>query len=201
MFEFTTALFPNNLLALPPAEAFERNAELLLQLQAQSPQEVLQGVVDSHDIKQQFFHQVHGIAGVPEGERLRDLSLQALAAGLLCGAVDGSLLYQLGVTPDAVALPEPFAATGEALQLYVQVAHQQWREMDADSLQLQAAYGKHINRATDQENIDFLAGPGSQVRDAQRAMAETLRTGYSLGLIDSAIVFVGKERPDPLQPA
>lgn len=200
MFQFTSPLFGGNLHALPPAEAFERIADLLLELQSQSPQQVLQGVTDSHDIKEQFFQQVNGMAGVPSSEALRGLSLQALAAGLLCGAVDGSLLYKLGVTPDDVSLPEPFEATGEALQSYVLVAHRQWREMDPDSLQLQAAYGKHLNRTTDQENIDYLAAPGRQARDAQRAMAETFRTGYSLGLIDSAIVFVGKERPDRLPP-
>jgi hypothetical protein len=199
-FDLKSARYAQQLRPLPPPQAFEQTADLLQGLQVQSPPELLSGVADSRQLKEQFFAQVSQLNSVPHPDAVRQLSLQALAAGLLCGALDGALLYQLAVIPDAVGVPSGFEAAQQSMQATVTLADQQWRAGDADGLQLQSGYGKHINRRTDDENVAFLAQPGKGHRDAQRAFVETFRTGYSLGLIDSAIVFVTGQRPDPLQP-
>ena len=79
------------------------------------------------------------------------------------------------------------------------VADGEWREVDADVLQLQAGYGKHLNRATEEENVEFLARPGSGDGQTRRALGETFRTGYSLGLIDAAIICLHGEIPEKLE--
>lgn len=197
-FHFSSALFQEQLQALPPLSAFERSADLLLSLRAQSPQQILSGLVESRQLKEELFAQIATLEGVPGGELVRTLSLQTLAAGLLCGGLDGAILYHAQIPPDVATWPEDFEGVGAALWDYLEVADRQWRELDANGLQLHAAYGKHLNRATDQENVDFLGVPGRQARDTRRVMAETFRTAYSLGLIDAAVVFVAGERPDTL---
>lgn len=198
VFHFSTNLYQQHLQALPPLTAFERNADLLLQLRAQPPQDILPGLAESRQLKEELFAQISALQDVPAGDLVRTLSLQTLAAGLLCGALDGAILYHAQIPPDVAAWPQDFESIGSALWDYLEVADRQWRALDANGLQLHAAYGKHLNRATDQENVEFLSVPGRQGRDTRRVMAETFRTAYSLGLIDAAVVFVAGERPDKL---
>ena len=152
----------------------------------------------SLSIKQQFFARLALLRWSERVDWVRLYSLEALAAGLLCGALDGLRLYQ-GHPPDPFESPVEFQQLGQLLLQALEVADGEWRELHVDDLQLQAGYGKHLNRATEEENVEYLARPGSGDAEARRALGETFRTGYSLGLIDAAIVSLHGEPPDLLE--
>jgi hypothetical protein len=154
--------------------------------------------LDSRRSKEQWLAHIDGLLAVPEESCLHTLSLGALSGGLLSGALDGAALYAAGASPEPCQVPESCQALLTLFAEYLRVADGPWRQLDADALQLQAGYGKYLNRATQEENVEFLRQPGRTLSHARRALLETFRTGYSLGLIDSAIVFLTGERPDPL---
>lgn len=176
---------------LEPAQAFEQIGQWLWRLSGRPP-------LASRPLKEQFLQQWSLLQVMPEPGEIGPMSLQALAAGLLCGARDGARLYLLGERAETFAAAPEAETLRVSLTQYLEVADQEWRSLDVDTLQLQAGYGKHLNRATHRENIDFLAQPGRSAADARRALLETFRTGYSLGLIDAAVVFIGGQPPDPL---
>ena len=197
-FSLTSAGFARHLQPCLPVQAFLHTADLLVGLAAQSPQQVLLSRAESRRTKEELLTQIERLAVVPEADGVRTMSLQSLASGLLSGALDGAALYRLGAAPEPCQVPESCRSMLETLSQYLEVADQQWRGLDCDQLQLQAGYARHINRSTHDENVDYLQVRGRQPGDARRAFLETFRTGYSLGLIDSAIVFLTGERPDPL---
>ncbi len=174
------------LLPRPPLQAFY---ELDLWILEKPEVRDLRGM--SRLVQDQLFPQLAGLRWSEREDWIRRHSLESLAAGLLCGALDGLFLYQLQEAPIASESPQ--------LRQALEVADGEWRELDADALHLQAGYGKHLNRTTDQENVEFLARPGSGDVQAQRALSETFRTGYSLGLIDAAIVCLHGQTPDRLE--
>ena len=174
------------LLPRPPLEAFH---ELDLWLLQQPDVRAQRGC--SQSLQSQLFPLLESLRWSDREDWIRRYSLESLAAGLLCGALDGLFLYRLDEPP----LPSESLKLRQALE----VADGEWRLLDVDALQLQAGYGKHLNRATEEENVEFLRRPGSGDAQAQRAMAETFRTGYSLGLIDAAIVSLHGQAPERLQ--
>lgn len=176
------------LLARPPVLAFRELDEWLMLVE-------LDGLATlSAQVKGQFFPALSGLTFRPEPDWIRLYSLQALAAGLLCGGLDGLFLYRQGSKPEVVE-----HSLGGLLAQAIEIADGEWRQLDADTLQLQAGYGKHLNRATEEENVEFLSRAGSAEVQLQRALSETFRTGYSLGLIDAAIIALHNERPEPLE--
>ncbi|GMU55334.1 MAG: hypothetical protein AMXMBFR33_44800 [Candidatus Xenobia bacterium] len=126
-------------------------------------------------------------------ESARQLGLQALSQGLLCGALDGAILYQAGQL-------EPLAEnrTGDegkllrSLSQAREVADQSWRGMGADDLQLLSGYGKHQNQATEAEAEQAAQGSADEFRTFLLA---TFKAGYAVGLVDAAVVFVAGETP------
>ena len=174
--------------ARPPLQAFRELDDWLPGL---DPGEV---AGFSERLKAQFFPCLVQLRLATVLPQIRLYSLEALAAGLVCGGLDGLLLYRLGRKPETVAHP-----LGELMQQAIEVADNDWRLLDADTLQLQAGYGKHLNRATAEENEEFLQRPGSGEVQLQRALSETFRTGYSLGLIDAAIIELHGQIPEPLE--
>lgn len=178
--------FSHLLQARPPLQAFYELDLWLLEKPNVRPHRGL-----SRSLQNQLFPLLENLRWIDRPEWIRLYSLESLAAGLLCGALDGLFLYQLK--------EPPIASESLKLRQALEVADGQWRELDADALQLQAGYGKHLNRATDEENVEFLSRPGAGDEQAQRAMGETFRTGYSLGLIDAAIVTLHDQAPDRLQ--
>ena len=191
--------FPPLLQPVPPVEAFGQTAELLANLAKLPADQLLLTLEDSRQTKEQVLARIDELHELPDPDSLRSSSLETLAAGLLCGALDGAALYRLGHRPKPCRLPDSCLSLQATLQEYLTVADEEWRQLDADALQLQAGYGKHLNRLTHEENVQFVGQPGRQASHARRALFETFRTGYSLGLIDSAIVIVTGERPDPLE--
>ncbi len=171
----------------PPLQAFyELDLWLLEAPEARS----MRGL--SRSLQNQLFPKLASLRWSERLDWIRLYSLESLAAGLLCGAVDGLFLYRLGEAP--------LASESLKLRQALEVADGEWRQLDVDSLQLQAAYGKHLNRSTEEENVQFLSRPGSGEAQTQRAMGETFRTGYSLGLIDAAIIVLHGQTPDRLSP-
>ncbi len=163
---------------LEPLSAFSRIADFLLS--NPSPDQAL-----SCQYKLAFW-----AAYLVHHDDVEQASLKALAWGLACGAHDGLDLYlnqRLPLQPQGP--PEHL----QVLSQYLEVANSDWRELSADDLQLQAAYGRHLNRATHLENVEYLQRPQARL---SHALWETFRTGYSIGLIDSAIVALWKERPE-----
>lgn len=172
----------------PPPAAFERTASLLLSLQERGPDE-LPTALESRLLKEQFFGEVGSGSGA---ESLLVLSQQALAAGLLCGALDGAALYIGDAFPEPFSGPETIVAE---LSQTVEVADQYWRGLDIDSLCEQSLYGKHLNWRTDTENVQ--AGG-----DVRTLLIETFRTGYGIGMIDAALACLTQHIPEcPPPPA
>ena len=163
---------------LEPLEAFARLADFLVSTPQAQPEL-------SRTYKERFW-----VFYIEPQEDVSWASLQVLAWGLLCGAHDGLGLYQSGLTPLKAQGPEEHRLI---LSEYLKVADLDWRELSADDLQLQAAYGRHLNRGTHLENVEYMQR--SQAR-LSHALWETFRTGYSIGLIDSAIVMLWSERPE-----
>lgn len=174
--------------ARPPLAAFQALDEWLVVVERSFPESVSAG------LKAQFFPALLALKFRPEPDWIRLYSLESLAAGLLCGGLDGLALYRQGNKPEPVDHP-----VGDLLAQAVEVADGEWRLLDADTLQLQAGYGKHLNRATEEENVEFLMRTGSDESKLQRALSETFRTGYSLGLISAAIIALHNEKPEPLE--
>lgn len=177
---------------LPPLEAFARIGEFLWSLRE------ARHCPELGRLKVDCVEQLLSQTFTRDPEDIRRFSLRALAAGLLCGALEGAG-YFLACRPPGPWPEHPdFEITRERLEQAWTTARQSWPQMAVDDLQLQSAYGKHLNRATEQENVEFLQPDHRHQGDFRRALLETYRTGYSLGLIDSAIVFLGGQLPDRL---
>ncbi len=180
--------------ARPVLEAYQALDRWLLQVQDLTlAREV------SLAVKMQLFPALATLRWHSQSERVRLYSLESLAAGLLCGGLDGLVLYRQGQRPIGYESPPGLEQLIANLLQAIEVADGEWREMAEDDLHMQAAYGKHLNRNTELENVEFLARPGAGDVQARRAMAETFRTGYSLGLIDAALVALHGQTPDPLE--
>lgn len=199
-FQFTDVQVSGLLEPSDPLQAFNQTADLLEELQSLGESQLLLRGDDSYALRQQFFAQVEDVGEVPPADLVLTLSLAALGAGLASGATDGALLYVLQIIPSPVPAADYAEWTQDAMAQSVQVAHSGWRELDADTLQLQAGYGKHLNRSTHVDNAEYLARSGRGPEHARKVFTETFRTGYSLGLIDAAVVFLAGQRPDPLPP-
>lgn len=120
------------------------------------------------------------------------LTLTALSQGLLCGALDGAILYQAG---QMAPLPSAQGDAGKllkGLEQARQVADQSWRQMGADDLQLLSGYGKHENRNTLQEGEQAAGGTPEEF---QTFLLATFKAGYAVGMVDAAVVFVAGETP------
>lgn len=139
--------------------------------------------LESRLLKEQFFAE---IAAFQAGPPMLGLSREALAAGLLCGALDGVRLYL------ADAFPEPFGGPQkmlDELNQTVEVADQYWRGLDPDSLREQSIYGKQLNWRTDAENVRATTEP-------RQLLLETFRTGYGIGMIDAALACLTNDVPE-----
>lgn len=180
--------------ARPPLEAYQAIDRWLLQAEDLTFHREV-----SFALKSQILPALAGLRWSENDEWVRLYSLESLAAGLLCGGIDGLVLYRLGERPLDLDTPAGLEQLVANLVQAIEVAHTDWRQLEEDELHMQAAYGKHLNRHTDLENVEFLGRPEAGDVQARRAMGETFRTGYSLGLIDAAIVCLHGQTPDPLE--
>ncbi len=170
-------------------QAFLQNEARLLQLK-ESPQETDSLAQLSSDTL------ARALEPLPADWRAsaRQLSLQALSQGLLCGALDGAILYQAGqLEPLAENRAGDEGKLLRGLGQARQVADQSWRGMGADDLQLLSGYGKHQNQATEAE-AEQAATRGS-ADEFRTFLLATFKAGYAVGLVDAAVVFVAGEAP------
>lgn len=142
----------------------------------------------------EFVKEVSALPAFP-AEAARRVTLQALAAGLLCGGLDGVLLMEtsraLGAACEGTGNVAKLATSLEAAQA---MARDNWAGMSADELQLLSGYGKHQNRATAEEG-EALAGSA----EGPTFLLATFKAGYALGLVDA--VLVSRTGEVPGQPA
>jgi len=185
---------PALLSARPALEAYQALDDWLLR-----PQDLVAARLVSFGLKMQFLPALANLRWSENSQWVRLYSLESLATGLLCGGIDGLALYRQAERPLDHESPPGLEQLVANLVQAIEVANTDWRALEEDELHMQAAYGKHLNRNTDQENVEFLSRPGSGDVQARRAMGETFRTGYSLGLIDAAIVVLHGQTPDRLQ--
>jgi len=193
---FTSSDLTAQLSAVAVADAITRSEIWLTSLTSATPGYVLSGYDATCDLKTQLLQQLGELAHVPAPEALREASLLALSCGLLCGGLDGAVLYVCGLPPQDPADPHEVAGSLlEGLAGAIVVADRDWRSTDADSLQLLSGYGKHLNSNTVEENLIFLERPDAGPQEVRKALLETFRTGYCIGLVDAAIVFIAGEAP------
>ncbi|MBT9585970.1 hypothetical protein IV102_21685 [bacterium] len=181
--------YPKWLHPCPVAEAFQRISQLLPILKKLEPDQ-LPSPLESRLLKEQFVNQVGNMASVGDAGHIRHLSRQALAAGLLCGALDGAHLYLVDQQPESFEFPPALAHFPQELCQIVEVADQYWRGLDLENLELQSSYGKQQNLQTDEENIAILGRSGISAREIQRQFSETFRTGYGIGLVEAALALI-----------
>lgn len=175
------ASLPRELLPLPVLECFQRTTRLVEDLQGERlgrPSKL-----EIRTLKEQFVGQLASLGSPPAPSEISLLSRQALSAGLLCGALDGSGLY---LEED---FPEEFSGgtLSEELDQVLEVADQYWRGLDIDTLRQQALYGMNENRNTDRENERAASQPGFTLAKARKLLSETFRTGYGIGMIEAAL--------------
>lgn len=178
-FGLRCASFPDQLAPLPALQALQRLSQLLLQLKDGPPP----APEESRLLKEQLLAQAAIVEEVPD---IADLTRQAQAAGLLCGALDGTRLYleQLPVL-DFVA---PSARWHESVAELTEVADQYWRGLDIDSLHEQSVYARQENLKTEAENLAIL--PGADPTKRRNQLSETFRIAYGMGLLESALAFL-----------
>lgn len=170
-------------------QAFARNEAMLVQLKSDWKPSQVDSLADLSE------HTLQGaLAPMPADwkESARQLTLTALSQGLLCGALDGALLYQTGKLEPLGPRGGPEGLLLENLGRAREVADQSWRSMGADDLQLLSGYGKHQNLSSLEEGEQ--ASRGSQ-DEFHTFLLATFKAGYALGMVDSAVVFVAGERP------
>ena len=181
--------YPKLLHPCPVAESFRRIQELLPTLKSKEVEQ-LHSPLESRLLKEQFLDQVASMTGIGDEGHVRHLSRQSLAAGLLCGALDGAHLYLSNQSPEEFQCPPGLAHCRQELSQIVEVADQYWRGLDLKNLENQSTYGKEQNLKTDEENIAALVRPDITAREVQRQLSETFRTGYGIGLVESALALV-----------
>jgi hypothetical protein len=178
--------FPKLLHPCPVAEAFQRLGPLLADLK-RLELEQLPSPLESRLLKEQFLAQLAEMTEIGDAGHVRHLSRQSLAAGLLCGSLDGAYLYLANEQPESFDCPASLAHVTQELAQIVEVADQYWRGLDRENLEHQSLYGKEQNRHTDEENIARLGRRGTSAREIQRQLSETFRTGYGIGLVEAAL--------------
>jgi hypothetical protein len=159
----------------------------------------------SFELKRRSVRDAVAITDVPKmAADARQSALRALAAGALCGALDGMLIYaaELGIADPAhddvpKDLEENVGKLTSGLARARAVASKDWKATDADSLQLLAGYGKQSNLQTAEEAA-ALAEKATLV-EFQTFLLATFKAGYAVGLADSAIICVHRQSPDPIQ--
>lgn len=186
-FTLYSGSLPKLLNPLPVKEAFERIGQLLAGWQGPDH---LPSPLESRLLKEQFLAQVSQLMGVGDQGHILHLSRQSMAAGLLCGALDGGRLYLADELPEEFECPPMLAETGQGLAQIVEVADQYWRGLDLENLELQSRYGKEQNLLTDEENLARLNRSGVTPTQVRQQFSETFRTGYGVGLVEAALILL-----------
>lgn len=175
------------------AEAFRRHEGRvvgLVRAVREKPEAAEDLATLSQAARQEFVTEVAALPSFAP-EAARRVALQALAAGLLCGSLDGVLLMETSRVLD-VSCPGPGDA--QKLQKNLEASHavarDSWAQMGADDLQLLSGYGKHQNLGTAEEAVPLAGTP-----EGPTFLLATFKAGYALGLIDATLVSRTGEAP------
>jgi hypothetical protein len=182
-------------------ELYREVEDLLEDLHASpaSPEE-LRG--DSSHLKRRLIELVDGLELELSPKKAREFTLAALAGGMFAGALDGTLLYSHSERTEQPALRSSLAylqrSSGvlwENLSRVLEVGESSWRHAHVDDLQLLSGYGKHENRHSMDEGEELEAQTRDDRSQFQAFLLASFKGGYAMGVVDSAVMFVGGERP------
>ena len=162
----------------------------------------------SGEVKSAFKNDLTGLAALPQtAEDSRTLALNALAAGMLAGALDGAVLMHAdagsqaarpasvaGETPDGIGedLGKAVDKFFEELQQRLEAAQEKLKAMGANALQSASAHGKGLGEKMIDESDRLV---GANKLQTQAFMASAFSLGYALGGTDAAIVMVANQTP------
>ncbi|MEW6283131.1 MAG: hypothetical protein AB1758_31245 [Candidatus Eremiobacterota bacterium] len=202
-----------------PEPVYEAVDQLLIALEDQLKQDPTlseQLRQASKDVKTGFKESIVNTTAIPEtAEACREAALNALAAGLIAGALDGAILFHTDAASKAAAPPaEGTEGIGEdigkaidkfleELQQKFEQAKEELKRMGTEALQRGSAEGKALG-ATVVEEAGRFAGSGAHNLQYQGYLAAAFGLGYAVGGTDAAIVMltdqVPGQQPTPPEP-
>lgn len=160
----------------------------------------------SSEVKTTFKADLTGLAEVPQtAEDCRMLALNALAAGMLAGALDGAVLMHADAASQVAAPRSQSNPEGigedigkaidrffEELQQKLAEAVEKMKEVGADALQAASREGKEFGGQAVDESERLV---GANKLQAQAYMATVFGLGYAIGGTDAAIVMIANQVP------
>ncbi len=160
----------------------------------------------SSEVKATFKADLTGLAEVPQtAEDCRLLALNALAAGMLAGALDGAVLMHADAASQVAAPRSQSNPEGigedigkaidrffEELQQKLAEAVEKMKEVGSDALQAASAQGKEFGSQAVDESERLV---GANKLQAQAYLATVFGLGYAIGGIDAAIVMIANQVP------
>lgn len=179
---------------------------------SQNPEAKAQLREMSSEVKSGFKADLVGLSTLPQtAEDSRTLALNALAAGMLAGALDAAVILhadaasQAAKPASASQSPEGIGEEiGKAVDKFfeelaqrLEEAKAQFKEMGADALQAASGHGKALGNQAVEESHRLV---GASKLETQGAMAGIFGLGYALGATDAAIVMVANEVPGQPNP-
>lgn len=157
---------------------------------------------DSKALKQALLESVEACALDLTPTKARQQTMTALSQGIFTGALDGTLTYQHQHHVKHPALkyfkPEikkPLELLWANLDSVLEVARSSWYVATIDDLQLLSGYGKYENRRSLKEGEELEVTTRSYRLPFLVFILGCFKAGYAMGVIDSAVMLVGNERP------
>lgn len=157
---------------------------------------------DSLRLKSQLVELTRAIDGSLDRTGSRQATLSAMTGGMFAGALDGVLLYGHQVlTPEppiqseAGKLARSWGTLWENLSQVLEVGQSSWGQAHVDDLQLLSGYGKHENRHSLSEGEAMEVETRGDRLGFQTFLLASFKGGYAMGVIDAAVMYIGRERP------
>lgn len=176
--------------------------EALLEDMYARPAEAEELREDSRSLKGRLLEMVDSLALELSSQDAREHTLAALTGGMFSGVLDGTLMFSVGERPTQPTtesqhayLTKPSRLLWENLERVLETAHSNWREAHVDDLQLLSGYGRHENRHSLEEGEALERQTRGDRSQFQAFLLASFKGGYAMGVVDSAVMFVGGERP------
>ena len=127
----------------------------------------------------------------------QNFTLESFSKGMICGAGDGTLLFQhqrIAPSPEIALtradLQDSAKLLKENLERVLSVAEENWTRAHPDDLHLLFGYGKQENAATLKEASKYAADDRSE-REFLNFLLASFKGAYALGVAQAAVVFRG----------
>lgn len=157
---------------------------------------------DSLRLKSQLSELTRAVDGSLDQAGSRQATLSAMTGGMFAGALDGVLLYghrivtsQPPIQSETEKLTRSWGTLWKNLSQVLEVGQSSWGQAHVDDLQLLSGYGKHENRNSLSEGEAMQARSGGDRLDFQTFLMASFKGGYAMGVVDAAVMYVGRERP------